>query len=394
MDIKKGNSLIDVKKMNRVFIKDCLYYVKSTTRQQISNELGLTLPTITTSVSEMIKDGYITEINDDEMSNSSVGRPAKLISYKADAFYTIGIELGPYETYAVLMDLQGNVLKSIVRVVADKSYELMLQKTTEIIHDLMEDVTVKVLGVGVGLPGFIDTKVGVIRSNFRADWSGRNLALDLQRKINMPVIVDNNVRLRAINYVRDNAFLKPHSFAYFYISKGIACPIMIKDYVLSGYTAGAGEVGHMTIKKDKEEYLLDNLSGELAIINKCKLIYNSDVESELKNICKFAEELTIAHIIDAYDKNDPVVSEIIDESIEYLGIALSNVVNLINPEFVVVDGYIMKSQKIVEKLKKIARVRFFGINEEEVHLNFISFKKFQSAKGAATIVIRKMFIEA
>lgn len=396
MKLKKGSSLLDVRKMNRTYIKDSMYYNNYITRQQIANDLGLTLPTITTSINDMIREGIVVECElSSEAMNINVGRPPKFVSLKPNAYYSVGVELGPYETYIVLMDMQGEIIKSSISKVADENYSKMLLDTAKIIQNFVSDVNVEILGVGIGIPAAVDHINGIIKSGFRKDWCNKNIIKDMQNFIGLPIIIDNNVRLRALNYIRENSFLKPESFGYFYISKGIACPIMMKDYVLSGYTSGAGEIGHTTIvKNDEEEIFLDNLAGEIHMVNKCKELFLEKRGSILNDICESENKLNMQHIIVAYEENDIYVSKIIDDSIFYLGIALANLVNMINPEFVIVDAYIMKSEKIRKAFIEATEKRFFGLNKEEVHINFTKFEKFNSAKGAANLVIRKLFIEA
>ena len=100
-----------------------------------------------------------------------------------------------------------------------------------------------------------------------------------------------------------------------------------------------------------------------------------------------------SHIINAQADGDMDVSEVIEQSIYYLGIILSNTVNLINPGVVIVDGYIMKNQVNRATLLEVAHKHFFSLNKEEVTIIFKPFDHFFGAKGAALSAIQKFFIE-
>ena len=131
---KKGNSLLETRRRNRVLIKNMIFRMENATRTAIAEELGLTLPTITTSVNEMLAEGILEEIPiaEGQLMNS-MGRRPNAIAFRADAAYVIGVELGPYATRAVLMDLKGEVLESSEHERAAENYEGMLEKVTNII---------------------------------------------------------------------------------------------------------------------------------------------------------------------------------------------------------------------------------------------------------------------
>lgn len=398
MKYKKGNSLLEVRRNNRICIKDVIYQKGPITRTSIAEELELTLPTITTSVNEMIKEKIIEElpIADDV---HTVGRRPQAIRFRADAACAIGVELGPYATNIVLMNLGGEILEYAVTSVASENYQIMLNEVARGVKEIIKKAEPQNLtGVGIGLPGFIESEKGIIRSNFRADWSGKHFSKDLETLVGLPVIIDNNVRLRAVGYEMSYKGERPDSFAYFYISKGIACPIMVKDYVLTGYTSGAGEVGHMIVcvqdsKGNIEQRIVEAFAGEDAILGRCRNYLEEGLAEELGGICKEAGELTMKQVLQAQKAEDTDVCFIMKESAEYLGIALANVVNLINPDFVVIDGYMMKNEENRRMVQQAAKRNFFGLNEEDVKLVFQPYEQLFGAKGASAVVIRRLFLE-
>lgn len=397
---KKGNSLLETRRRNRVLIKNMIFRMENATRTAIAEELGLTLPTITTSVNEMLAEGILEEIPlaEGQLSNS-MGRRPNAIAFRADAAYVIGVELGPYATRAVLMDLRGEVLESLEFEKAAENYDGMIQKVVRNIKKLIEKADgKKLLGIGVGLPGFIDCEHGTIRSNPRNDWIGKNLAKDIQERLDFPVLVDNNVRLRAIGHEMSMRGKKPDSFAYFFVSKGVACPLMLKEDVVAGYTAGAGEIGHTVIRVCldgiEKQKCVDDLGSERAIFERCQEAMLAGRLPELKEMLQREGHLTMQQILKIQENGDEEVNRIIEQAIEYLGIALANVVNLINPGYVVADSCLFSSEKNRKQLIQAAKSRFFGLNEEEVQIVFAEFDPLRGAKGAGYFVIRDRFLDS
>lgn len=399
MNTKKGSSLLETRRRNRMFIKDTIFRMEPVTRTAIAEELGLTLPTITTSVNEMISEGILEEIPlPENMLVNATGRKPVAVGFVSGAACAIGVELGPYATRMVLMDLNGNLLETWEERKSTVGYDQMLCRMSEKIQMLARKAGGRpLLGVGIGLPGFIECDKGIIRSHREPDLVGRPLARDMEKLLELPVIIDNNVRLRAIGYEMELKGSRPESFAYFYISKGLACPLMVKDSVLSGYSSGAGEIGHTVICMDHKDgripKCLDDLAGERAICDACREKIDSGGAGILKAIVAAEGAMELKHILMAQERGDGDVKAVLSERIEYLGIALANVVNLINPGFVVVDGYIMKNGENKELLKASARNWFFGINEEEVKIIFREFDHYNGARGAAYFVIRRLFLE-
>ncbi len=294
------------------------------------------------------------------------------------------------------MNLRGEVITSSEEEAGTADYQMMIKKLAAQIKDLIEKsgqkIGEKLLGVGVGLPGFIECENGIIRSHREADWNGRHLAADLAKRIDLPVLIDNNVRLRAVGYGMEQRGSQPDSFAYFYISRGLACPLTIKDNVLSGYSFGAGEIGHTMIQMEKKKACLDDLAGEKAILEECQRLLEEGKAPLLKKL-KQGSVLEMKQVLAAQEQGDTDIQAVLEEKIEYLGIALANVVNLVNPGYVVVDGYLMRNVENQRRLETSAREKFFGLNEEEVRIVFKPFDHFSGAKGAAYFLLRRLFLE-
>lgn len=397
---KKGNSLLETRRRNRVLIKNLIFRTENATRTYIASKLGLTLPTITTSVNEMMAEGILEEIpfaNNDLVS--VMGRKPTAIAFTSNAAYAIGVELGPYATRVVLMNMKGEIIKKSQDDSCEE-YEEMLDRVEKQVKEFMKETKGKsFLGVGVGLPGFIEWENGIIRSNprKRKKWNGKHLSKDLEKRLGVPVLIDNNVRLRAVGYEMRSRGFRPDTFAYLYISKGVACPLMVKDDILSGCTSGAGELGQTIIsvaaENGIERKIVDDVASERAIFEKCQALMLEGKGQALKKSLEKSGILTMKQILEVQESGDSEINEIISEVVEYLGIALANVVNLINPGFVVVDGQIMQNEKNRLQLVASAKQSFYGLNEEEVQIIFQPLDEYFGAKGAAYFMIRKLFLE-
>ena len=406
MIIESGNSLLETRRRNGILIKNKIFRTEHAMRGEIAKELGLTLPTITNSINEMIKEGVVEpEPLPEECLSGGYGRKPQMVRFRREAGYSIGIELGAYHTRAVLVNLRGEVVEERTRRKAALQYGEMLAQVTELVDELcgcvpsLQKEEGKLIGIGIGVPGFVDTEGGTIRQNFRVDWNGRPLGADLRERYPVPILIDNNTRFRAMGYEMQLRGTRPKMFAYLFISRGLACPIMYNDLVLSGAGAGAGELGqtillYAGVNGEKRTVTADQIASESALFERCMEEMEKGRLLQLKKSCRDATELSIRQILDLQQAGDPEINALVEECIFGQALVMANVVNLLNPNTVVVDARMMSFPANREKLIRHARAHFYGMNAEDVEIRFHEYHSYDGALGAALGTIQKNFLNA
>ena len=406
MIIESGNSLLETRRRNGILIKNKIFRTEHAMRGEIAKELGLTLPTITNSINEMIKEGVVEpEPLPEECLSGGYGRKPQMVRFRREAGYSIGIELGAYHTRAVLVNLRGEVVEERTRRKAALQYGEMLAQVTELVDELcgcvpsLQKEEGKLIGIGIGVPGFVDTEGGTIRQNFRVDWNGRPLGADLRERYPVPILIDNNTRFRAMGYEMQLRGTRPKMFAYLFISRGLACPIMYNDLVLSGAGAGAGELGqtillYAGVNGEKRTVTADQIASESALFEKCREEMEKGRLLQLKKSCRDATELSIGQILDLQQAGDSEINALVEECIFGQALVMANVVNLLNPNTVVVDARMMSFPANREKLIRHARAHFYGMNAEDVEIRFHEYHSYDGALGAALGTIQKNFLNA
>ena len=406
MIIESGNSLLETRRRNGILIKNKIFRTEHAMRGEIAKELGLTLPTITNSINEMIKEGVVEpEPLPEECLSGGYGRKPQMVRFRREAGYSIGIELGAYHTRAVLVNLRGEVVEERTRRKAALQYGEMLAQVTDLVDELcgcvpsLQTEKGKLIGIGIGVPGFVDTEGGTIRQNFRDDWNGRPLGADLRERYPVPILIDNNTRFRAMGYEMQLRGTRPKMFAYLFISRGLACPIMYNDLVLSGAGAGAGELGqtillYAGVNGEKRTVTADQIASESALFERCMEEMERGRLLQLKKSCRDATELSIGQILDLQQAGDPEIDALVEECIFGQALVMANVVNLLNPNTVVVDARMMSFPANREKLIRYARAHFYGMNAEDVEIRFHEYHSYDGALGAALGTIQKNFLNA
>lgn len=399
----KGSNLPLVKQRNRMLIKEALYKYGPISRTEIADMLSLTMPTITTSVNLLISEGIVKEQSIDYAveEQKHLGRRPTLLSFDMDSYCTMGVELGPYSTNLVLTNLGGNVIAEKTQTVAPKRYDEMLAFISSSINDFLQDIHLpqKLLGIGIGLPGFIDGNSGLVLNNLRKDWIGRNLTEDLSEKIGFPIRIENNVRARAIGAELFSERALSDPMAYYFVSYGLACSMIIGKNILYGQSAGAGEIGHMVVEVDGplcetcgNVGCLESVASENAIIKRCHNLLEAGAESIIPSIIGNIEDLQIADVLKAQECDDRIANLVIRDALQYIGINIANIVNLISPENLLIDAQLLIPDNNKEFLLDIIQKNIFGAEHRNTKIEFISYDPLFGAKGSAAIAVKEFLL--
>lgn len=404
MGTMKGNNLTKVKKQNESLIKEVIYKYGPISRIEIAEMLSLTPPTITTNITNMMEQGLVYECSASEPEDGhALGRRPVKLNFAEDALFVVGVEINPYQTAICLVDLRGNIKGSRRYFPEEMEYQKELDLLADQINEVVEESgidKIRLLGVGLGIPGFIEKKAGILRKSTLRSWSNQNISRDLSRRLDLPVLLENNARARAIGEEMFSRQLRPDTFAYYLISYGIACPLYIKNNILNGEQQSAGEAGHMVAVLNGpkcetcgNDGCLEEVASERAIVKMVKKAIAEGRKTMMTEQCANPEDITVKEILMAQECGDDLADEVIRQAVMYLGAMLANIINLINPPLVLVDGYIMKLKKNRRQLLEDTRKHIFGLYDEEVEIEFVDFDQFTGARGAAALAIKTYFIK-
>lgn len=396
---EKGSNHQLVRKNNNCLIKKHIYRHSPISRVEIARELGLTTATITGMVTPLIAAGLLRETVTQTEENKSAGRPRIMLEFAAEAYYICGVEVGPYRTNYVLTDLMGNTLASRHTAQALGEYSETLDRLTREITDFLAAEVLpgkKILGVGICLPGMIDGSADKIYDLFHEGWTEHNLSAELGERLGLKVEVENNVRARAISAELFDRMVTVDPFAYFFVSYGIACQMIIDGKVLYGQSAAAGEIGHNVVQRNGpvcptcgNRGCLEALTGERAILQQCREIMETDTPTILKELCAKPAELTMDHVLSAQKRGDQAVSHVLEDAIEYLGIALANTINLISTRAVILEGQIFSVPKNQVRMMETVEQYMFHIHSGRVEFTFLPSDQNRGARAAAAVVVKE-----
>ncbi|MBL7074918.1 ROK family protein [candidate division KSB1 bacterium] len=255
----------------------------------------------------------------------------------------IGLDYGGKNIKAGLMARDGCILTEHQSATgAELSYQAVVEKLVLAIRELLVGNESRVIGVGIGSPGLIDLEGTTIFTspNFLY-WKDQPLKKDLQKSIDLPIFINNDVNMLAIGEHRFGAARGCRNFICLALGTGVGGAIFVDGELYRGATGTAGELGHMTI----------NFDGPI-----CKCGNRGDLESYIgadylvkrasKKI-RGCPELTPKIIAEMAYQGDRDAAEVMAETGRYLGVACASFINIFNPEKIIIGGGIAQSGDIL-----------------------------------------------
>jgi len=267
--------------------------------------------------------------------------------------YFIGIDLGGTKL-AVGRILPNGVLDSFEKVPTEgrRGPEHVTGQILQLTRRLISD-SKDLLGIGIGVPGSVDWKTGVItRLTNLAGWKNFPLKKVIEEYFQVPVFIENDANAAAWGEFYCGSGQCCRSIVYLTVSTGIGAGIIVDGKLVRGQTGNAGEVGHMILKADGPLCRCGNhgcweaLSSGTAIASRAEELVAKGQKSLLANVAEL-QKLKAEHVFAAYRQGDEIAKLVLDEALDYLGIGVANLVNIINPDLVVLGGGVAKAGSMV-----------------------------------------------
>ncbi len=403
-----GTNSAVVKQRNLEAVKLMLYREAPISRAEIASKLGLTPATITNITAELISGGYVEEVSEDPDSSHSMGRKPILIDLKRDSLYTLGISLGRDSTRYAVCDLRGKVLAQGIYEVMNDDYSVMIHQLQGIISLIQKehaDLWPKLLGIGLAIPGVVNAHLGQLKNHGteRVSWCSQPLGEEISRFTGLPVRVENNVKARAsaVSLFWPELLAGDTMFALCYVSFGIACPFVLNNRVVKGAEDAAGEIGKMILRPHFTGSVgfapagsLEALSSVLAILKQCRDRMEQGEATVLRELCPDGTKLCFPQVLEAQRRGDPMVCEILNNAMFYIGIALTNMVDIINPHLVLLSGAVFTNPENVAAVEKTLKEHAFLADRESLRVAAVDMGEYAGAVGAAACCVEKYFLNA
>lgn len=327
---------------NASLVLRALYDFGPISRAEVARLSGLTRTTVGDVVSALMGDGLAREVG---RGPSTGGKAPILLELIVGARHIIGLDLGELVFRAAVVDLRGQVQRTVERPIAGLSGDEMLLVVHELIEELARDTRVTLLGIGVGTPGIVDATSGTIRRAVNLDWNELPLAAILRKRHGLPVEVANDSRAAALAIELFSSHRRTNLVAIT-VGRGIGAGLLLGGELFQGDGFGAGEIGHVVVDDDGAECscgrfgCLETVANAQAILLRAGAAAAGDPGSPigLHAAAAPAGGLTLADVRVAMDEGDEQVRRIVVTAGRFLGQAIAGIIGVLDIEDIVLHG--------------------------------------------------------
>ncbi len=378
-----GTNSSNVKLQNMSAILLALLHNANVSRVHLAQALGVSNATITNLVSELTRQGYVTE-KGFVKSDGQVGRRQRALQIVPNSRYALGVHIDVGMVHIGLTNIAGDIIDrmSFAHQLSD-SWQFVLDKITGAMnklitkHDYLKN---DIVGIGIAASGIINTETGVNVVAPNLKWHDVPIQYYLQQQFAYPVVVENNVRAMALGEALFGDAHHINALAFIYGRVGVGAGIVVGGQLYRGAGAGAGEIGHTMFVFDSEDnpVPLEKLVSEFAICQHAHQITG--------------ESLTFDDIIDRVRKGDSKLRDLLLDRAFYIGLALANLVNILNPEMIVLGGIFQKAQDVIlDKIQDTVRRYAFANLGERVTIQVSAFGQDSGTVGSAALALDAFF---
>ncbi len=404
-----GSNIVSVKAHNLQAVLLSLLYEDNLSRTELAERINLSSTTITNLITELLKEGLVSESNSNNLEselNRPVGRPRTALCLEPNARFVIGVHVGVgtfrialtnlrdviIASHKASFDLQENPLRVVDQIIA--SIETL-------ISDSQTDRSM-ILGVGIGLSGLVDFKTGVNVFAPNLNWRQVPVKEVMTSQLGFPVVADNNVRCMALGEAYFGIGRELSSLAFVYGRIGVGAGFIYQGRVFRGSSMGAGEIGHTTLLLHGGELCrcgktgcLETLVSETAFLYQAQEMTRLHPDGVLARVIKEnPTQHMMSHIVESARQGDESVQGMLADRAYYLGVALANMVNIYNPEMIILGGlFTQAGDYFINPLKKTVRKMSFGGLGKRVRIEATGFGWKAGVIGAAALALTHFFYQ-
>lgn len=266
--------------------------------------------------------------------------------------YIIGVDLGGTKILAGIFTPALKCLgKAKVSTKAERGAQEVVERIARCVRDAVDECDLNLKqckGIGIGAPGAVDFDAGRVIFAPNLGWKDLPLKKELEKQLEVPVFLENDCNICTLGVYEQELQAKPRNVIGMFIGTGIGGGIILDGKLHSGANHIAGEIGHMVLDMDGPKCACGNKGCFEALASRSAMFrrIQSAVKDGQKTILTDMlgpglEDMRSGDLRKALKRGDKLVEKVIEEASEYIGIAVANLVNIFNPEIVVLGGGVM-----------------------------------------------------
>ncbi len=385
-----------LKTLNQYQILNTIRIAGAISRTEIAQIVGHSRATVTNITSKMIRNDLIYE---KEVEGSAArGRNRILLAINPDAAYVVGVKVSAFRIGCVVTDILANVKSSVVMPVRTS------ERPVEFVSDLIEEAVrhcvkeaglslKQISGIGIGIPGLVDSREGVSYWSPLYSRGEKTLRELIRDRFNIETYVDNDSNTVTLSQLWRGQGLGVNNFAVVTVEDGLGMGLIVDGELYRGSNGFAGELGHFVAtpggvqcrcgKKGCYEAYISNFG----ILNAAKGLCREGVWK-----CDDADSLSYEDVLEEARAGNQALVEVFKRAGQYLGHALSGLMQLLNPSKIIVTGNGARAGDLIfgpmrEMIEESTAPELLKAAEVVVH----EWQDMDWALGAACLVLQELY---
>lgn len=349
-----------IRQHNQQLVLRAVYNGLATSRASLAQETGLTKPTVSELIGDLIADGYLEEIGHGE-STSEGGKRPRLLQFVPRARQVIGVHINDEQINGALAILDGHITARHCVDLNGAQGQDVIESLIDVINGLIAQCDAPLLAIGIGVSGVVDEETGWVHYAPHLDWRQVDLAGIVHERFGVSVYVANSTALVAMAQYVYGPVDGVQSFATLRVGSTVGVGLVINGAIYRG-----GEIGHLRIEEQSTiavppdwQGRLETFLGWRAVKQRAYAIRRRYPESMLP---QEGEPIRYLHIRQGVANDDPAALAIQDELSGHLALVFAWIIGLLRPNYIALSGPIADmGQPLLDQV--IARTRTLVLPE-------------------------------
>ena len=389
-----------IRSINQSILLNLIRGHASISRPQLALLSGLSHATVIKITNKLIDRHLVVE---NEQAESTGGRRAGLLEIHPEGGYAVGLIPQPTSLTAVILNLNSDLVYSQQwDIPFYNDYPQAIDLIAQCVEDLFSKSGIareKIIGVGLGMSGLIDAERGCCIDSWMMHWQNVEISRPLEDRLGMPVFLDNDINCLAIY---EKLFGRGQPYQHLLvvaIGRGVGLGIVINGDLYRGAFGGAGELGHAAVAAEGRLCACGNHGCLETYISESGIVKNylENVLSTTSGLEMGILEPTILEVVKRARNGDDAAVVAIQRAGMLLGVSLANLVNIFNPESIIilsgsdVDESILTGDLLLEPMHQALKQHLFSQIGKDLQI-IVERRGFESwARGAGSLVLRHFF---
>ncbi|MBI3853433.1 MAG: ROK family protein [Verrucomicrobia bacterium] len=268
------------------------------------------------------------------------------------AEYLVGVDFGGTKILAGVFTASLKCIgRSKMSTKAERGTAAVIERITHCVQDAVDECDLhlkQVRGIGIGAPGAVDREGGRVVFAPNLKWEDVPLKKELEKQLDVPVFLENDCSICTLGVFEKELGAKPRHLVGIFIGTGIGAGLILDGKPFAGFNQTAGEIGHMVLDVGGPKCSCGNkgcfeaLASRTALFRRLQEAVAGGQKTVLTDMLgPNLDDLRSGDLRKAIKRGDKFVEELVEKAAEYTGIAVANVINLLNPQIIVLGGGII-----------------------------------------------------